>query len=198
MDRNILQSYIKELRRGSHKAFDAIYDMYADRLYSFALAHTKSQHIAGDIVQDTFLHLWSIRESLSVEGSLQSLLFTIAKHRFIDVFRKQINQKEMELYIIYKEEARQEDNFETDTKLLYDDFVKILKLCKKLLTNRQLEIFELSREKGKSIEEISELLNISEQTVKNQLTTALKKIRAGLHKTGIIYLISFVIFIFFR
>jgi RNA polymerase sigma-70 factor (ECF subfamily) len=191
MENNILKSYIKELRGGSHKAFNAIYDMYADKLYSFALAHTKSQETAGDIVQETFLRLWTMRESLSVDGSLQSLLFTIANHRLIDLFRKQINKTEMELYIGYKEEAGQEENTEAETKLLYDDFVKTLKLCKKLLTGRQLEIYELSREKGKTIEEISETLNLSEQTVKNQLTTALKKIRGGLLKTNILYLLVF-------
>lgn len=191
MENNILKSYIKELRGGSHKAFNAIYDMYADKLYSFALAHTKSQETAGDIVQETFLRLWTVRESLSVDGSLQSFLFTIANHRLIDLFRKQINKTEMELYIGYREEAGQEENTEAETKLLYDDFVKTLKLCKKLLTGRQLEIYELSREKGKTIEEISEALNLSEQTVKNQLTTALKKIRGGLLKTNILYLLFF-------
>lgn len=191
MENNILKSYIKELRGGSHKAFNAIYDMYADKLYSFALAHTKSQETAGDIVQETFLRLWTVRESLSVDGSLQSFLFTIANHRLIDLFRKQINKTEMELYIGYREEAGQEENTEAETKLLYDDFVKTLKLCKKLLTGRQLEIYELSREKGKTIEEISEALNLSEQTVKNQLTTALKKIKGGLLKTNILYLLLF-------
>lgn len=191
MENNILKSYIKELRGGSHKAFNAIYDMYADKLYSFALAHTKSQETAGDIVQETFLRLWTARESLSVDGSLQSLLFTIANNRLIDLFRKQINKTEMELYIGYKEEAGQEENTDAETKLLYDDFVKTLKLCKKLLTGRQLEIYELSREKGKTIEEISEALNLSEQTVKNQLTTALKKIKGGLLKTNILYLLLF-------
>jgi RNA polymerase sigma factor (sigma-70 family) len=193
MENDILKSYIKELHLGSHKAFNAIYDMYADKLFSFALAHTKSQEIASDIVQETFLRLWMMRESLSIDGSLQSLLYTIANHKIIDLFRKQINKTEMELYLGYKEEAGQDENNEVESKLLYDDFVKTLKLCKKLLTGRQLEIYELSREKGKSIEEISDVLSLSEQTVKNQLTTALKKIKSALLKTNIMYLILFEI-----
>ena len=97
MENNILKSYIKELRGGSHKAFNAIYDMYADKLYSFALAHTKSQETAGAIVQETFLRLWTVRDSLSVDGSLQSFLFTIDNHRLIDLFRNQINKTAMEI-----------------------------------------------------------------------------------------------------
>lgn len=189
MGNDIFKSYIKELSKGSHKAFNAIYEMYADKLYSFVLAHTKSRETASDIVQETFLTLWSMRESLSVEGSLQSLLFTIANNKIIDLFRKQINKAEMELYIGYKEEVGQDEYSGVEAKLLYDDFVRTLKLCKKLLTGRQLEIYELSREKGKTIEEISQTLNLSEQTVKNQLTTSMKKIRSGLLSSNILYLI---------
>lgn len=193
MDVNIIKSYISELKKGSHKAFNAIYDMFADRLYSFAFANTKSQEIANDIVQEVFLKLWSMRETISMDGSLQSLLFTMANHRIIDQFRKQVNRTEMELFIEYKESLRQEEDTDAETNLFYDDFVKTLKLCKELLTARQCQIYELSRESDKSIQEISEFLNLSEQTVKNQLTIALKKIKAGLLKSNILYFILFEI-----
>ena len=183
MESDIIKSYIKELQRGSHRAFNAIYDMYADKLFGFAMAHTKSQQISEDIVQETFLQLWKIHKNISTEGSLQSLLFTISKHKIVDMFRSQINKVEFELYVEYGE--TKDAHFETseiENKLYYDDFLKSLKLSKKLLSERQLEIFEMSREKGITIEEIANQLNLSEQTVKNQLTTSLKKIRSQLTK----------------
>lgn len=192
MESDIIKSYIKELQKGSHKAFNAIYDMYADKLYGFALAHTKSQQMSEDIVQETFLKLWNNRESLSTEGSFQSLLFTISKHKMIDIFRTQINKVEFELYVEYIEDREINDN-EIENKLFYDDFLKALRISKKLLSGRQLEIFELSRENGKSIEEIANKLQLSEQTVKNQLTTSLKKIRAQISKQSILFLIFFEI-----
>lgn len=192
METDIIKSYIKELQKGSHKAFNAIYDMYADKLYGFLMAHTKSQQMSEDIVQDTFLKLWINRKTLSTDGSLQSFLFTISKHKMIDLFRSQINKVEFELYVEYIDEKSFEDS-DIEKKLFYDDFLKSLKLSKKLLSERQLEIFELSREKGKSIEEISNKLQISEQTVKNQLTTSLKKIRIQLSKKSVLFLIIFEI-----
>lgn len=192
METDIIKSYTKELQKGSHKAFNAIYDMYADKLYGFLLAHTKSQQMSEDIVQDTFLKLWINRKALSTDGSLQSLLFTISKHKMIDLFRSQINKVEFELYVEYIDEKSLGDN-DIEKQLFYDDFLKALKLSKKLLSERQLEIFELSREKGKSIEEIATKLQISEQTVKNQLTTSLKKMRTQLSKKSILFLIIFEI-----
>lgn len=192
MEVDILKSYIKELRKGSHKAFNAIYDMYADKLYGFVFAHTKSREMANDLVQDTFLKLWTMRESLSVEGSLQAMLFTMSHHKMIDLFRAQMNKVEFEDYIEYTENAEMDDSA-IEKKIYYDDFLKALKLCKSLLPHRQLEIFEMSRENGKSIEEISNLLKISEQTVKNQLTSAMKKLRTELVKYNLLYLLLFEI-----
>lgn len=192
MEVDILKSYIKELRKGSHKAFNAIYDMYADKLFGFAFAHTKSREMANDLVQDTFLKLWTMRESLSVEGSLQAMLFTMSHHKMIDMFRAQINKVEFEDFIEFAENASLGDNT-IEKKIYYDDFLKALKLCKNQLPHRQMEIFEMSRENGKSIEEIANQLKISEQTVKNQLTSAMKTLRTELVKYNLIYLMIFEI-----
>jgi len=192
METDIIKSYIKELQKGSHKAFNVIYDMYADKLYGFLLAHTKSRQMSEDIVQDTFLKLWINRKTLSTDGSLQSFLYTISKHEMIDLFRSQINKVEFELYVEYIDEKKLDYN-DIEKKLFYDDFLKALKLSKKLLSEKQLEIFELSKEKGKSIEEIATQLQISEQTVKNHLTTSLKKIRTQLSNMNILFLIIFEI-----
>lgn len=192
MEVDILKSYIKELRKGSHKAFNAIYDMYADKLYGFSFAHTKSREMANDLVQETFLKLWTMRETLSVEGSLQAMLFTMSHNKMIDIFRAQINKVEFEDYIEFAENADLGDNA-IEKKIYYDDFLKALKICKSQLPNRQMEIFEMSREHGKSIEEIALELKISEQTVKNQLTSATKTLKNELLKYNLVFLILFEI-----
>ena len=106
----IHRNTIEKLKRGSYEAFDTLYDMYADSLYGFALLHTKSSVQAEDIVQETFLKLWNMRTSLSVEGSFKSMLFTIAKNHVIDVFRQQINRPDFEDYIRFCEDEHLLDN----------------------------------------------------------------------------------------
>lgn len=192
MEIDILKSYIKELRKGSHKAFNAIYDMYADKLYGFVFSHTKSREMANDLVQETFLKLWTMRETLSVEGSLQAMLFTISHNKMIDMFRAQLNKVEFEDYIEFSENVDLGDNA-IEKKIYFDDFLKALKICKSQLPNRQMEIFEMSRENGKSIEEIASALKISEQTVKNQLSSAMKTLRTELVKYNLIFIVLFEI-----
>ena len=175
---------IEKLKRGSYEAFDTLYDMYADSLYGFALLHTKSSVQAEDIVQETFLKLWNMRASLSVEGSFKSMLFTIAKNHVIDVFRQQINRPDFEDYIRFCEDEHLLDNTSVE-KIYYDDFIDKLAIAK--LTPAQRNIFEMSREEGMSNAEIAALSDISEQTVKNHLSAALKILREELRKYNYLF-----------
>ena len=174
---------IEKLKRGSYEAFDTLYDMYADSLYGFALLHTKSSVQAEDIVQDTFLKLWNMRASLSVEGSFKSMLFTIAKNH---VFRQQINRPDFEDYIRFCEDEHLLDNTSVE-KIYYDDFIDKLAIAKQKLTLAQRNIFEMSREEGMSNAEIAALSDISEQTVKNHLSAALKILREELRKYNYLF-----------
>lgn len=182
----IHRNTIEKLKRGSYEAFDTLYDMYADSLYGFALLHTKSSVQAEDIVQETFLKLWNMRASLSVEGSFKSMLFTIAKNHVIDVFRQQINRPDFEDYIRFCEDEHLLDNTSVE-KIYYDDFIDKLAIAKQKLTPAQRNIFEMSREEGMSNAEIAVLSDISEQTVKNHLSAALKILREELRKYNYLY-----------
>lgn len=166
---------IEKLKRGSYEAFDTLYNMYADSLYGFALLHTKSVVQAEDIVQETFLKLWNMRASLSVEGSFKSMLFTIAKNHVIDVFADRLTVQILKI-TRFCEDENLLDNA-TVEKIYYDDFIDKLALAKQKLTPAQRNIFEMSREEGMSNAEIAVLSDISEQTVKNHLSAALKSLR---------------------
>lgn len=183
---SIHRETIKLLREGSYEAFDILYNVYADSLYGFALLHTKSVVQAEDIVQETFLKLWNMRYSLSEEGSFKSMLFTIAKNHVIDVFRQQINRADFEDYISFCEDENLSDTTSID-KIYYDDFVEKLAISKQKLTPAQRNIFEWSREEGLSNAEIACKAGLSEQTVKNHLSSALKVLRAELLKYNFLF-----------
>lgn len=185
-ENNLESNIIQKLREGSHEAFDVLYSTYADSLYGFTLLHTKSISQAEDIVQETFLKLWNIRASLSVEGSFKSFIFTIAKNQIIDTFRQQISRPHFEDYIRFCEHENLIDNSSVET-ILYDDFIEKLSIAKLKLTTTQRTIFELSREQGFSNAKIASTTNTSEQTVKNHLTSALKILRLELKKYNFLF-----------
>jgi len=173
------KQYICDLRRGSYKAFDALYSMYAHRLYGFILKLTKSDADTKEIVQDVFVKLWLNREKITPDSSFQSFLFTIAKNIAINKFRANISSPVFVDYVDYLNEKSLYGDDITE-KINYDDFKLKLVQAKNHLNNTQKMIFELSKELGYSNTEVAQKLDLSEQTVKNQLTIILKSLKGQL------------------
>lgn len=175
------QMLIKELKSGSRKAFDAIYRMYARRLLGYSLQLTKTIEDAEEIVQDVFVQLWVNRESIRQEETLRSLLFIMAKHHLINAYRAQVNNLVFEEYVAHQEELVATDS--AAGHMEYTEFLTQLKKALKSLPPTQQKVIELSRLHGLSNKDIATRLNLSEQTVRNQLSLGLKTLRSLLDKT---------------
>lgn len=185
------EQYIVELNRGSYRAFDALYSMYSRRLYAFALKLTKSKSDATEIVQDTFVKLWLNREQVLPSASFQSYLFAITKNMVINKVRATINSPIFVDYVIYLNEKGLSEN-NVDDILNYDDFRLKLNIAKNALSQTQRNVFELSKELGYSNAEVAKHLQLSEQTVKNQLSLALKVLREKLQEHSFFFSVFFL------
>ena len=69
---------IQKLKSGSTPAYKELYERWVSRLYSFVYRYVKSETVADDIIQETFLRIWSNRSGLNPESSFKSYLFTIS------------------------------------------------------------------------------------------------------------------------
>lgn len=73
---------------GDQEAFAALYDRHAQTVYGTVMRYLRDPAAAEDVVQETYLALWSRSETYSPEaGSLIGWLLTIARHRAIDWMR---------------------------------------------------------------------------------------------------------------
>lgn len=167
------EKLIRKLSRGDSRSFDIIYNRYVSNLYLFVYQWVKSDHIASEIVQDTFVKLWMRREGLDPGKSIKSYLFTISYHKIIKELRRQIRNPLMKDYILLFENIPSESHPGYD----FDHYIAALKNIKAELPLRQRQVFELSKEEGFSVKEIASQLGIQEQVVRNQLSAALKRIR---------------------
>ncbi|MDL2255694.1 sigma-70 family RNA polymerase sigma factor, partial [Parabacteroides sp. OttesenSCG-928-K15] len=192
MNKDIHTQLILGVKSGSHKDFDKLYAIYADLLYGFVLRLTQSPSEARDILQETFLRVWQTREQLSVEMSFKSYLYAIARNLIIDSFRRQMKSVAFEEYIsseAYQNHA--ENTVERDID--FDEFKRLFEEAKHKLTDRQRQIFELSRESGLPLITIAQQLDLSEKTIKNQLTLIMQTLRKELA-----HYYSFLFFFFCR
>ncbi len=183
---------IQKLNKGSIKAFDEIYELYARRLLSFCIKYTKSRETAEEIMEDTFVWLWKNRQDIKEELSLKPILFLRAKHYLINAHRKIVNSPIYEDYMDYLDHHDSSSNA-TDSLLEYDDFLKQVWRMLERLPKTQQEVIKLSKIEMLNNQEIAQRLNYSEQTVKNQLSLGLKQLREILrNRSNLLWLLFLV------
>lgn len=172
---------IEKVKNGSEKAYKELYSLWVTRLYRFVFQYLKSEGATDDVVQETFMRIWTNRANLDPEKSFKSYIFTIAYHFLLKELKRQINNPSMDEYIEYQNELTSSAD-EIPDALDYDKFTEALDKAKKQLSPRQREIFELNKEYGMSISDISCKISVSEQVVRNQLSAALKILRIELRQ----------------
>jgi RNA polymerase sigma-70 factor (ECF subfamily) len=87
-DAELLSRYIA----GDERAFEEIVERYKNALYAFLRRFLNRQDLVEDAFQETFLQLYSSRESFDLERPLRPWLFTIAANKARDALRKQQRQ----------------------------------------------------------------------------------------------------------
>lgn len=166
--------WVVRLKNGDEGAFRKIYDQYHHRLYQYTLKFTNASEMAKEIVQEVFVKLWMSHKYLNPELSLQSYLYTIARHLNFKFLQKVAHDSALKEEIIHCYTAQR--NYIED-KLIYDEYVKIAhEAVEQLSPHRQL-VYRMSKHEGLSHQEIAIRLGVSMNTVKNHLVDANKSIK---------------------
>jgi RNA polymerase sigma-70 factor (family 1) len=191
-----IDAYIKEhdllmsIARGNEDAFRSLFVLLRDKVYSYSFHFTRSVFTAEEITQEVFLKIWVNRESLPEINSIEAWIVTVTRNLCFNQLKKKALEQKIKNSII-NSEAEGEEN--VDNYIFYKDQLKRLGEAIEQLSPQQRLIFRLNRDQGMKNEEIARQLNISTNTVKTHMVTALRKIRLFLetHPASIIFLIFF-------
>ena len=160
------------IKNDDASAFKMLYDRYWESLYLRACKRVDKDE-AKDMVQEVMTTLWRRRKEIFTkeDGNIGRYLHTAVKYRVISY------------YAYAAGEVRNDNLFEMLESNALVHTVEAKELSQLLekeinrLPARMQQIFRMSREDDFSIADIARQLNLSEQTIKNQLTEALKRIR---------------------
>lgn len=178
---------LAEIAAGDERAFRELFDLYKERFYSLALKMTRSDEIAEDIVQDVFMAIWDKRKILTEVDNPPSYFFTIIYRRVYRYYRKMALERKL-LQVIPP--AKESVNTTEEMVLAHESNKLILQAISRLPSQQQL-IFKLIKQEGLSRNDIASQLHISPNTVRNQLSDAIKSIRIFLINSTITFLILF-------
>jgi RNA polymerase sigma-70 factor (family 1) len=168
-DEDLLNGIIK----GNILSYNELFKKFNKKVYWYAFSYLKNKEDAEGIVQEVFMTLWRKRADLKKQDKIDSYLFTVTFNAIRKRFRKLSREKKhLENYaqtIKIKEDSSSND-FENN------NLHELLKQTINSLPPRQKTIYSLSNEEGCTLEEISQLLNISIKTVENHLHRAKTRI----------------------
>jgi RNA polymerase sigma-70 factor (ECF subfamily) len=146
-------------------------------LLSFGLKYSKSREVSEEIVEDTFLWIWNHRDTIKNVNSLKPVLFIRMKSYLINAYRATVNAPIFNDFIEYAAEI---SGSEASEKIEYEEFVARLRTAIGTLPKTQRNVVWLSKMDMLSVKEISQKMNLTEQTVRNQLSLGLKRLRVEL------------------
>lgn len=176
------------LRNGDRKALEAIYFRYAGFLFTYAIKRLNCNDTAADLVQELFLKLWVKKNALNPKGELQAYLTFCLRNLIVDHYSHTL---------VVNRHLGSVDlhgaDHNTLEQLNYNDTRRALQSGMNALPQKMRQVFHLSKMEDYSIDEIADELNLSRQTVKNQLGAAIKRLRVSLGSfLTVLSLISFL------
>lgn len=90
MDRGTELVLVARLREGDVAAFDAVYDQFNARLFTFLLRLSRRRDVAEDLLEDTWLRLVKHARRLRTDTRLGPWLFTVARNLHVSYIRSRL------------------------------------------------------------------------------------------------------------
>lgn len=173
------------LRRGNKNAFSIIFNKYYNDLYFFGLKLIGDETLVKDTIQDLLASIWERRETLGEIEYVKTYLITSFRReliRSVNTSRKLIERKLLLKNNLYDFELSREDLIIQDNS--QSENILRLEAAFQNLQPTQREIIYLRYYNGFDDQEISEILDIKYQSVRNRLHRALKALRKTLNASS--------------
>ncbi len=171
------QQLIALLARRDSSACAALMQRYGQTLYYTAYSLLQDKEEARDCVQETFIRLWQ-KKDLSGIDNVKQYLNQIARFVAIKVLKKNIRNRHLSAELVYITEG-------ISRPQAYDVlFEKDLRCFRRLLPNKQEQMFRMSREEGMTYHEIAARLNISPKTIEKWMAVSITALRFHCEQMG--------------
>jgi RNA polymerase sigma-70 factor (family 1) len=166
----------EELKKDNKMAFSILFDRYSDILFRFIQKRIESIPDVEDIIQEVFISMWNRRIKIEVGDSIYPYLFKAAKYEMIDwLIKSEKRNRHLDYLEINKDQYL--IGTTSEDELIAKELAKLLENEMSRMPDTMRSIFRLSRSEDMSIKDIANQLSLSEQTVKNNVSMALNRLK---------------------
>jgi RNA polymerase sigma-70 factor (ECF subfamily) len=185
---------IARAQGGDRPAFETLVHRYDRDILRLILNVLRSPEDARDVYQDSFLKIYRNLHRFRVESSFYTWAYRIVTNACLDHLRKRRCRPEDQApevipgsrengtavdFFDCQQERRAESN--PEQQMLGHEIGQQIESAMASLSPRERMIFEMKHHQGLRLRVIGEALGTSEETVKNSLFRATRKLRAQLH-----------------
>lgn len=173
------QNLINRLKEKDQEAFSKLYELYAAAIYGVILKICRSEAVAQEVLQDTFLIVWDKSSLYNEEkASFYTWMYRIARNKSLNAIR------DSEKYIIQNENL----GVYTDEETQENDQLTAMKGSLNLLKPHHRTAIDLVFFRGYTHREAYKEMNVPLGTFKSYIRQALKQLKENYVKGMPIFL----------
>jgi RNA polymerase sigma-70 factor (ECF subfamily) len=188
MELNSEQALLLRIAEGDEHAFRELYFRYDTMLFTFLLKLTRSDTIAEELLQETFLRLWLHRDKLPDIKFPRAYIHRIAAN----LSHRWLQQHLLHRKVLAEQELQQDPIInDTEENLAWKDISILIARIIAGMPEQRRKIYQLHRDSGLSSGEIAAQMGISASTVRNTIVAAVRYIREQLLEAG--YTLLFIL-----
>jgi len=163
------------IKNDNRLAFCELVERYSPILFRFINKRIQCHEDSKDILQEVFSNFWLRRDKIEITDSLYPYLFASAKNEIIDRISK--NKKHQTKLLIFSDFLTDIVSYSSEEVLMAKELDSLINKEVNKMPATMKAVFELSRNNKMPIKDIAKNLTISEQTVKNNISLALHRLR---------------------
>jgi len=181
----------EQVQQDREQAFEVLMHRYSSQLYDVVYKRLGSDEETKDILQDIFIGVWKNRRQIQVTDSLYPYIYRAAKNAVIDQLiarQKKVSYEDIPEGSLYSTLSGAEDKF---------NILELQQQFRTAINNMPAtmrQVFLLSRDEQLTAREIASRLNISEQTVRNNISMALQRLRNDFRYSQLLVLLPSSLF----
>lgn len=156
------EQLVAQVREGRISAFETLVKRYQDRLVSFTKRIVGDERLAEEVVQDSFVKVYTAIDRIDTSRKFSTFLFTVAQNTAVSELRK----LKKELPLSENLPAREESHWE---KAAREEEKGLAQGALELLEGKYRKIIRLYYFDDLSYEEISRKLRMPVNTVRTHL-----------------------------
>jgi len=181
---------VRQAQAGNRQAFDELVRRYDRDVLRLALNIVHRPEDARDIYQETFLKVYRNLHRFRFECSFYTWLYRVATNVGLDYLRRRTTRREDQAPAPQENDGSARDFFDRqpqmnpslnpERRLIGQEISGRIAEAMKRLSPRERMVFEMKHYEGMRLRAIGDVLGTSEETVKNSLFRATRKLRASL------------------